>query len=272
MSEVGYERSPFDSSPVLYDLLASEYNHGAWVGSFEEAARANGASGDRLLDVACGTGLSFDLFKSREYKITACDLSPSMVDYARTRLGSDEGEVYLSDMCSLPHDREFDLLSCISNSINYLLDFESLTAAFKSAARSLREGGTYIFDVNTLNTVRNFLSSDTTMRRGDTVFRWQGGGTPYMGPGALCDSRIEVSRVEGKALPAAESDHVLESVSHHVTRHWPVSVIKDELGKAGFGSVAIYGLEQNARLVRVPDELHHTHVLFVATRGVDRAV
>ena len=48
-------------------------------------ATSNGASGTRLLDLACGTGKSFEPFVRRGFEVTGCDASPRMLAEAALR-------------------------------------------------------------------------------------------------------------------------------------------------------------------------------------------
>jgi ubiquinone/menaquinone biosynthesis C-methylase UbiE len=50
-------------------------------------ARSHGLSGRRLLDVGCGKGKSFLPMLARGWKVTACDISPSMLEIARAKAG-----------------------------------------------------------------------------------------------------------------------------------------------------------------------------------------
>src|SRR5215210_3637169 len=80
---------------VAYDLLAADYDaftahhdYERWTATLEALARRHGASGHRLLDLACGTGKSFLPFLRRGYSVTACDISPAMTRRARAKAGS----------------------------------------------------------------------------------------------------------------------------------------------------------------------------------------
>ena len=73
----------------------------------------------------------------------ACDVSPAMVERARVRHPEGADAVLVADMCSLPDLGPFDLVTCLDDAVNYLLDPDDLLAAFRSAARNLRPGGLY---------------------------------------------------------------------------------------------------------------------------------
>src|SRR5689334_8589802 len=72
-----------------YDNLATGYSQGMWVENYIFGVQRLRASlmvkaTGKVLDVACGTGENFPYFKSAT-DITAIDLSPQMLETARTR-------------------------------------------------------------------------------------------------------------------------------------------------------------------------------------------
>ena len=72
----------------VYDLLTAEYAYGPWLGAIERVAREHGLRGHRLLDVGCGTGKSFMPLLERGFDVTACDISPEMVELAQHKSGA----------------------------------------------------------------------------------------------------------------------------------------------------------------------------------------
>ena len=84
-----------------YDEFTAGYDYETWLGALEALAFEHGLRGRRLLDVACGTGKSFEPMARRGYEIAACDLSPAMVELAREKAppGSD---LFVADMRELP--------------------------------------------------------------------------------------------------------------------------------------------------------------------------
>lgn len=66
--------------------------------------------GDRLLDVACGSGLAMELAALRGATVAGIDASPRLVAIARDR--SPEGDVRVGDMAALPWpDDSFDVVT-----------------------------------------------------------------------------------------------------------------------------------------------------------------
>lgn len=64
----------------------------------------------RVLDVGCGTGTYLDLYQKGSCKVFGMDLSPAMIDIARTKLGK-RAELHLGDASKMPYtDATFDLV------------------------------------------------------------------------------------------------------------------------------------------------------------------
>src|SRR5687767_679449 len=93
----------------FYDRFTAASEYEPVLDAIETWARAQGLAGRRVLDVACGTGKSFEPLLSRGYEVTGCDLSPAMVAEAR-RKAAGAREVVVADMRALPWRSEFDLV------------------------------------------------------------------------------------------------------------------------------------------------------------------
>jgi SAM-dependent methyltransferase len=247
-------RPAYDALASTYDAFTADYDYERWLGVLHGLAVEHGARGRRLLDVACGTGRSFEPMLRRGYEVTACDISPAMVERAAARLEASGGTAAVADMRQLPDWGTFDLVTCLDDAVNYLHSEVDLDAAFGSVARALRPGGLYVFDVNSLTTYRTVFSSTFTVEADDVVFHWHGEATPTVAPRSLCGARLEISSASSS------------SVTRHVQRHWPPAVVVKRLSAAGLECVAVRGQATGAVLSERPDESVHTKVVFVARR------
>src|SRR3954447_13003998 len=135
----------------FYDRYTHDYDHAHWLANIEDIARGHGLTGRRLLDVGCGTGKSFMPMLARGYEVTACDVSPEMVDRALARAAGSDARVEVADLRDLPLLGRFDLVTCIDDPLNYLLTDSDLSRAFEGVARNLRPGGMFAFDLNTIS-------------------------------------------------------------------------------------------------------------------------
>jgi ubiquinone/menaquinone biosynthesis methyltransferase len=98
----------------------------------------------RCLDLACGTGDMALLLQERypEARITGLDLTPAMIDLARTRRGADRIEFVVGDMCATSWpDASADIITG-----GYALrNAPSLDRALYEIHRVLRTGGVAAF-------------------------------------------------------------------------------------------------------------------------------
>ena len=90
--------------------------------------------GDRLLDIACGSGLAMELARVRGADCTGIDAACRLVRVARDR--NPDSEVVVGDMAALPwEDRSFDFVTSFRGI------WGTTPAAMAEAWRVLRPGG-----------------------------------------------------------------------------------------------------------------------------------
>ncbi len=106
----------------------------------------------RILDIGCGTGRHSVELARRGYRVTAVDLSESMLARARekAREAGVEVEFARADARSLPFSNEFDLALMLCEGAFPLMETDDMNCMIlQSAARSLRDGGKLV--LTTLN-------------------------------------------------------------------------------------------------------------------------
>ena len=224
----------------------------------ERLAHEQGLSDRRLLDVGCGSGKSFMPMLARGYEVTACDISPAMVEEAR-RKARGRARVVVADMRALPRLGEFGLITCLDDAVNYLLDDGDLEAALDSMGSLLAPNGVLVFDTNTLHTYRSVFSTVFAQEDDGAFFCWRGEGDPECEPGSVCAATIEAFACEREPLWS-------RARSRHVQRHYPPSEVLAALSAAGLECVALKGQSPGVRVSDDPDESRHTKLIYAAKR------
>ncbi len=92
-----------------------------------------------VLDVGCGTGAHLALYQSAGCHVHGIDLSPSMLELSRKRLG-DTADLQLGDATALPYpDASFDLI--VSSLFLHELEVATRASSLEEMARTLKTDG-----------------------------------------------------------------------------------------------------------------------------------
>jgi len=143
--------TPYKTIAHFYDQL-----HGDNAPAMNRHARGKILGGvlprvRSICDLGCGTGTTALEFARQGYQVYAVDLSPTMCRLARekARRAGLPVRVLCADLRSFSLPHAVDLVSCEFNPLNHLRRKEDLERAARAAARALRPGGWFYFDLNT---------------------------------------------------------------------------------------------------------------------------
>lgn len=236
-------KAAYDAFASDYDDFTHEYMYERWTRRLLEKAEEAGLQGRSLLDVACGTGLSFLPMLDRGFSVTACDISERMLDVARAKAG-ERARLLTADMRALPDLGSFDLVWAVNDPINYLLSAAELEATLEGFKRNLGPGGIALFDVSTLLTYRTFFSREIVVERAGRRLVWQGQSAPdRVRPGSFHEARFEA---EGEA----GSGHV------HRQRHFAEEEILACIESADLTCAGVFGELKGALFAGLDEEVH----------------
>jgi SAM-dependent methyltransferase len=247
----------YEAIAPVYDDFTAHHDYELWLGNLLPKLRRHGLRGRRLLDVGCGTGKSFLPMLERGWEVTACDISPSMLELARAKAG-DAVQLSVADMRELPVFGEFDLVWCLDDAVNYLLSGEELEKALSGMRANLAPGGLLMFDLNTLQAYRTFFAEVQRVERGGRQLVWRGQASPDVPPGSISEARFEV---ESGGAGASIETHV------HRQRHFPEAEARKRLEAAGLECLDVYGHGFDAVPKQPVEELVHSKAVYIARRA-----
>ncbi len=251
-AEIAYEAI----APV-YDDFTAHHDYELWLGNLFPELERLGLQGDRLLDVACGTGKSFIPMLERGWKVTACDISAAMVELARAKVG-EAAELSVADMRELPRFGDFDLVWCLDDAINYLLSREELEQALGGMRRNLGPGGLLMFDVNALSAYRTFFAEEVVVERDGRRLVWKGRSTPDAQPGTIAEASFEVLPAEG----GEDAPQIAPEM--HRQRHFPEAEVLAALASSGLECLAVFGHGEDAVLHQPLQDEVHSKAVYIA--------
>lgn len=243
-------RETYQVIAPAYDAYvhALEYENERWTGVILAQAEKAGLEGRRLLDVGCGTGLSSIPMLDRDWEVTACDVSPSMLEKAREKVDG-RAELVLADMRELPDLGEFHLVWALNDPVNYLVSEGELEATLTSMRRNLAPLGVAAIDTMTLKTVR-FFGGESVVEEDGKRFVWRGSVSPEeILPGSTHEVSFEVP-----GEPALT--HV------HRFRHFTEAQVLAAIKAAGLRLAGVFGEEDGDLHVGLDEERHTQAVYF----------
>lgn len=247
----------YEAIAPVYDDFTAHHDYELWLGHLLPKVSGHGLSGRRLLDVGCGTGKSFLPMLERGWEVTACDISPSMLELARAKAGG-AAQLSVADMRKLPKFGEFDLVWALDDAINYLLSVEELGEALSGMRANLAPGGLLMFDVNTLQAYRTFFAEEQRVEQGGRQLIWRGQGSADTPPASISEARFEIE----------DGDGGTDGETHvHRQRHFPEAEVREQLAGAGLECLDVYGHGFDAVPKQPVEELVHSKAVYIARRA-----
>lgn len=150
---------PYEKFAGVYDQLEADRFSVRMAEYALKILNRFGAGPEEALDLCCGTGSAIKIFAERGMVMAGLDQSKEMLKQAKKKLRGRSVPLYCQSLprfeIKAPKSRgrsaikQFDLITCFYDSLNYLKNERELKAAFRSVYRHLRPGGWFIFDMNT---------------------------------------------------------------------------------------------------------------------------
>lgn len=157
----------------IYDELINEdINYDEMIDRIIEICRENNVEFDDYLDIACGTG-NVTIRLAKYFKnIYAVDLSEDMLREAFDKFKSSrvKGKIICQDMTELSLNKQFDLITSVLDSTNYITDPKELEDYFNGIYEHLKENGIVVFDINSYYKLSEILGNNIYTYSEDEVF------------------------------------------------------------------------------------------------------
>lgn len=227
----------FEQVAACYDALMARVPYARWVDYVERLvetrrARVGGtphAQLGQVLDLACGTGKVGSELRRRGYSVVGVDLSEPM---ARQCAGQQPPlPVAVMDATRLGlRPQSLDLVVCLYDSLNYVLEPEGLRECFRRVWAALVPGGLFIFDLNTTRALREGLFTQRDLSPFSPVqYRWE----------AHWDAARKICRVE-MWFRWRVAGQPVEFTETHYERAYEEPEVRAWLQEAGFSYVRSY--------------------------------
>ncbi len=159
---------PYNKFAAFYDKIGHDRHSINMVEYTNEIMNKFNIEATDVLDICCGTGAALKIFEGHGMNVTGLDQSRKMLSVAREKLRGKNVRLInqslpsfkITSRSSSRQLASFDLITCYFDSLNYLSSERKLQGSFKSVSHHLREGGYFIFDMNTALALKTLWGSD----------------------------------------------------------------------------------------------------------------
>lgn len=167
--------SAYGNFAYYYDSLMDEIDYKSWRNYITEILERYEIKYRDLLEMACGTGTMSVMLACDGYSVTAFDLSCDMLCIANQKAVDKGVDINFlnQDMCDIRINADYGIILCLCDSINYITDSKKLSDVFQWVFNHLKDGGIFIFDINSSYKLKNIIGDNTfTDDKDDIVYIW----------------------------------------------------------------------------------------------------
>jgi len=161
----------YEDFALIYDQLMRDINYKEWFDYIQKLMRKYDIKPEKVLEMACGTGNLTEHLCRSGYDVTCFDLSEDMLSIAYDKLSSYKNLLILKqNMVDFQINNNYDAVISICDSINYITEPGDLLKVFNNVYSHLKEGGIFIFDINSYYKLSNIIGNNTFVEENDDVF------------------------------------------------------------------------------------------------------
>lgn len=193
----------------VYDDLMEDVPYGKIAELIDSKIKKYDIKNNIVLDLACGTGTLTKKLADKGYEMIGADMSAEMLQKAQEK----NPEVLFLNQ---PME-DFELygtvgaIVCSLDSINYLLEDESLYETFRLCNNYLEPEGLLIFDINTEYKFENILADNIFTFDNEKIFyTWE---NDYSEEEKLCDFYLTFFVKEGEQYTRFDEVHTERAYS-----------------------------------------------------------
>jgi len=147
----------------VYDIMQYDVDYENWIAQIKTIVGANFTGARSMLELACGTGTIGIGLSKKGFIVDALDISEDMLTVAQAK-AYDHGvkmKFFHQDMIAFDTKKKYDVVYCMCDGLNYILDENSVTRVFKNVEKHLNPGGLFICDLSSKYKLKEIIGNRT---------------------------------------------------------------------------------------------------------------
>ncbi|MGO1369170.1 MAG: class I SAM-dependent DNA methyltransferase [Senegalia sp. (in: firmicutes)] len=156
----------------IYDrLMTKDIDYDEWYNYIEDLFKRIDKKPKDILEMACGTGNLTEILAKNRYDVECFDLSEEMLVIAYEKLRKYKNvSIRNMNMIDFKFNKKFDSVISICDSINYIINMKDLEKTFLNVFNHLKDGGIFIFDINSYYKLSEVIGNNTFIYDEEDVF------------------------------------------------------------------------------------------------------
>ncbi|MBM7550267.1 class I SAM-dependent DNA methyltransferase [Peptoniphilus gorbachii] len=212
----------------FYDKLMYDLDYEKIYKFIKEVLGKKSLEPELILEMACGTGGLTEKL-ARDYKIHAFDLSDDMLSVCENKIRSKNLKLFKQNMVGFSAPASYDAIFSVGDSLNYVTDVKDFEAAIKSSYDHLKDGGIFIFDLNTEYKFKN-IPPVTVDEVEDVLYLWEN----------IYDEEKKLNTYGVNFFRNIKDNDYKRFYEEHLERAYDLSFVKNLLEKTGFKDIEVY--------------------------------
>lgn len=242
-----------------YEYLAEAYqslmevDYDEWMHYLQRILHVYAFGEKTLLDGGCGTGAFSRRFAAEGWQVIGVDQSAAMLNVAWQQPMRRNLHYVQQDLVELELEREFSVILCACDVINYIIDLTALQQVFQRIYGHLSVGGVFLFDVSSPYKLKHILGNHTFAETQEHC--------PYIWENTW-DEALQTVTMDMTLFKPQHGNLYLRQQERHVQKAWPVEILKTTLQQVGFEQISFF----KAFTLESPDSSSE-RLQCVATKG-----
>ena len=221
----------------IYDKLSFDLDYEKYADNIKNLVEKNSIKKDKMLELACGSGMLTNHFFDFYEKIDALDLSKSMLEVFSNKYQKENVSLYNYNMVDFQNENSYDLIVILLDSVNYILDENDLKKLIKNSYKNLKKDGLLIFDINSEYKMKEVFGSKSYIYEYEDIF--------YTWDNIKDDDIIDM---ELNFFVENEDGSYQRIIENQVERYYSVGFMKNILKENNFSDIEIFDEDDMGKL------------------------
>lgn len=192
----------------VYDVMQYDVDYERWHQLILSKIDTYAYGARHLMELACGTGTLGILLSKSGLIVEGLDLSEEMLTLAQKKAyeAGVKMRFYHQDMVTFNTRKKYDVICCMCDGLNYVIDLEELEAVFDNVQKHLNPNGLFIFDFSSHYKLSEVIGNHTFAETfDDEAYIWE---NAYDEEESILEFTLTLFKKEGSSYVRYEEEHV----------------------------------------------------------------